>query len=346
MVSHGNIIANTRSIIESLRLTSHDSVMAVLPFHYCFGTSLLHTHLHVGGSLVVDSRFMYVETILERLASTECTGFAGVPSHFQILLRSTGLRQHQFPRLRYVQQAGGHLPPAQVDELRAALPHTQVFVMYGQTEATARLSCLPPEFLDAKRGSIGRGIPGVRLRVVNASGDDVRPGEAGEITAEGDNVAKGYWGQPEESAMTFRQGTLYTGDLATIDEDGFIYIVGRSKDFLKCRGERVSCFSIEVRLLECEELSEAAVIGVPDDVLGEAVMAFVVPRGAGAPGLAARVHAFCKRRLPAHLVPREIVVLQVLPKNSAGKVMKHELKRASPANTGTTVDDQRVANES
>jgi acyl-CoA synthetase (AMP-forming)/AMP-acid ligase II len=288
---------------------------------------------------------MYVETILERLASTECTGFAGVPSHFQILLRSTGLRKHQFPRLRYVQQAGGHLPPAQVDELRAALPHTQVFVMYGQTEATARLSCLPPEFLDAKRGSIGRGIPGVRLRVVNTSGDDVRPGEAGEITAEGDNVAKGYWGQPEESATTFRQGTLHTGDLATIDEDGFIYIVGRSKDFLKCRGERVSCLSIEVRLLECEELSEAAVIGVPDDVLGEAVMAFVVPRGAGGPGLAARVHALCKRRLPIHLVPREIVVLQMLPKNSAGKVMKHELKRTSAPDACATVDDQRMSNE-
>jgi acyl-CoA synthetase (AMP-forming)/AMP-acid ligase II len=326
MVSHGNIIANTTSIIESLHLTARDRVMTVLPFHYCFGTSLLHTHLRVGGSLVVDSRFMYVERILERLASSECTGFAGVPSHFQILLRSSGLRQDRFPHLRYVQQAGGHLPPAQIDALRSALPRTQIFVMYGQTEATARLSCLAPERLGTKRGSIGKGIPGVRLRVVNDADEEVRPGEVGEITAEGGNIALGYWEQPEESAATFRNGRLYTGDLATVDDDGFIYIAGRKKEFLKIRGERVSCHAIESRLLELDELAEAAVVGIPDDVLGEAVRAFVVSRSGEPGGLVTRVRAFCKQRMPAHLVPREILVLPSLPKNRAGKVLKTQLR--------------------
>jgi acyl-CoA synthetase (AMP-forming)/AMP-acid ligase II len=326
MVSHGNIIANTTSIIESLHLTSRDRIMTVLPFHYCFGTSLLHTHLRVGGSLVVDSRFMYVETILDRLASTACTGFAGVPSHFQILVRSSGFRQDRLPTLRHVQQAGGHLPPAQIDALRAALPRSQIYVMYGQTEATARLSCLPPDQLDVKRGSIGKGIPGVRLRVVNEADQEIRPGEVGEITAEGANIALGYWAQPEESATTFRNGRLYTGDLATVDEDGFIYIAGRSKEFLKIRGERVSCHAIESRLLELEELAEAAVVGVPDDVLGEAVRAFVVARSGEPADLATRVRAFCKQRMPPHLVPREIVVLPSLPKNTAGKVIKARLR--------------------
>jgi acyl-CoA synthetase (AMP-forming)/AMP-acid ligase II len=326
MVSHGNIIANTTSIIESLNLTARDRVMTVLPFHYCFGTSLLHTHLRVGGSLVVDSRFMYVERILDRLATSACTGFAGVPSHFQILLRSSGLRQDRFPHLRYVQQAGGHLPPAQIDGLRSALPNTQIFVMYGQTEATARLSCLPPDQLGRKRGSIGKGIPGVRLRVVNDADEEVQPGEVGEITAEGGNIARGYWGQPEESAATFRNGRLYTGDLATVDEDGFIYIAGRKKEFLKIRGERVSCQAIESHLLELDELAEAAVVGIPDDVLGEAVRAFVVSRSGEPAGLVTRVHAFCKQRMPAHLVPREILVLPSLPKNGAGKVIKAQLR--------------------
>jgi acyl-CoA synthetase (AMP-forming)/AMP-acid ligase II len=269
---------------------------------------------------------MYVETILDRLASTACTGFAGVPSHFQILLRSSGFRQDRLPTLRHVQQAGGHLPPAQIDALRAALPHTQIYVMYGQTEATARLSCLPPDQLNAKRGSIGKGIPGVRLRVVNEADQEIRPGEVGEITAEGGNIALGYWAQPEESATTFRNGRLYTGDLATVDEDGFIYIAGRSKEFLKIRGERVSCHAIESRLLEFEELAEAAVVGVPDDVLGEAVRAFVVARSGEPADLAARVRAFCKQRMPPHLVPREIVVLPSLPKNTAGKVVKARLR--------------------
>jgi long-chain acyl-CoA synthetase len=330
MVSHGNIIANTTSIIESLRLTARDRVMAVLPFHYCFGTSLLHTHLRIGGSLVVDSRFMYVETILDRLASSGCTGFAGVPSHFQILLRSSRLRQDRFPHLRYVQQAGGHLPPTQIDALRSALPHTQIFVMYGQTEATARLSCLPPDQLRTKRGSIGKGIPGVRLRVVNDADEEVRPGEVGEITAQGSNIALGYWGQPEESAATFRNGRLYTGDLATVDEEGFIYIAGRKKEFLKIRGERVSCHAIESRLLELDELAEAAVVAIPDDMLGEAVRAFVVSRSGEPAGLVTRVHAFCKQRMPAHLVPREILVLPSLPKNRAGKVIKTQLREIRP----------------
>src|SRR5207249_12270722 len=130
--------ATTESIIQYLKLTEPDRIMTVLPFHYCFGTSLLHTHFRVGASLVLDSRFMYPESVLLRLLQTECTGFAGVPSHFQILLRSSALRKKAFPSLRYVQQAGGHLEPAFIRELKEALPETQIFIMYGQTVATAR----------------------------------------------------------------------------------------------------------------------------------------------------------------------------------------------------------------
>ena len=213
MVSHANIMANTESIIQYLRLTGKDRIMTVLPFHYCFGASLLHTHLRVGGSLVIDPRFMYPEVILQRMLETECTGFAGVPSHFQILLRSSSLRKKSFPYLRYVQQAGGHLARFFIPQLREALPGTQIFIMYGQTEATARLSYLPPELLEQKLGSIGKGIPGVILRVLDESGREIGPGEVGEIVAEGENIAQGYWHDPEESAKSFRHGKLYTGIL-------------------------------------------------------------------------------------------------------------------------------------
>jgi len=330
MVTHGNIIANTQSIIESLRLTSADRMMTVLPFSYCFGTSLLHTHLRVGGSLVLDARFMYPEVVLERMEQTECTGFAGVPSHFQILLANSTIRQRSFKRLRHVQQAGGRLAPPVIDELRAALPRAQIFTMYGQTEATARLSCLSPELLDAKRGSIGKGIPGVRLSVLNETGREVAPGEVGEIVAEGDNITKGYWRAPEESRETFRNGRLHTGDLATVDDEGFIFIVGREKDFIKCRGERVSSLLIEEKLLEHPAVLEAAVVPMPDDVLGEAVKAFVVPRAtADAHSLAGTLREFYSKRMPAHLVPREIVVLAELPKSASGKVSKRRLTAAS-----------------
>ena len=326
MISHGNIVANTESIIAYLGLTENDRIMAVLPFYYCFGTSLLHTHLKVGGSLVVDPRFMYPEVILERMIETECTGFAGVPSHFQILLRSSSIRRKSFPHLRYVQQAGGGLAKAFIQELRQVLPWAQVFVMYGQTEATARLSYLPPACLETKLGSIGRGIPGVLLRVLNERGQQVRAGEVGEIVAEGRNVASGYWCAPEESAVSFRDGQLYTGDLATVDEDGFIYIVDRAKDFIKCGGARISCRYLTDQLLGCDSLMEAAVIGVPDVTLGEAVKAFVVPRDPQTRGLEEQVRLFCKKHMPPQLVPREIVVLRELPRNSAGKVVKPRLR--------------------
>jgi acyl-CoA synthetase (AMP-forming)/AMP-acid ligase II len=326
MVSHANIIANTRSIIESLRLTGDDRIMAVLPFHYCFGTSLLHTHLRAGGSLVIDSRFMYPEVILNRMIETECTGFAGVPSHFQILLRHSSLASRTFPRLRYVQQAGGALAPCFLRQLHDALPAVEICVMYGQTEATARLSCLPAECLQAKLGSIGKGIPGVRLRVLNESGNPVRPGETGEIVASGDNIAKGYWNASQETAATFRNGCLYTGDLATVDEDGFIFISGRSKDFLKCGGKRVSCRAIEEQVLQHTGLLEAAVLGVPDEILGDAVKLFAVPGGPVPADWVVRLRGALKACLPPQLVPREIVCLRSLPKNSAGKVLKDALR--------------------
>jgi len=326
MISHANIMANTESIIQYLGLTRKDRIMTVLPFHYCFGTSLLHTHLRVGGSLVIDSRFMYPEKVLERMHETQCTGFAGVPSHYQILLRRSSIRKMNFPNLRYVQQAGGHLAASFIRELRGALPGTQIFVMYGQTEATARLSYLPPERLDTKLGSIGKAIPGVKLEVLDEEGRRVDPGGVGEIVAEGENIARGYWRDPRSSAKTFRNGKLYTGDIATVDPDGFIYIMGRAKDFLKCGGKRVSCRRIEEQLLELEGLLEAAVIGVPDQILGEAVKVFVVPRNGCSNGLEERLRLFCKEHMPPEFVPKEVVVVDSLPKNSAGKLFKQVLK--------------------
>jgi long-chain acyl-CoA synthetase len=341
VITHRNIAANTDSIIQYLSLTAADRIMTVLPFHYCFGTSLLHTHLRVGGTLVIDPRFMYPEVVLQRMIETECTGFAGVPSHFQILLRRSGLRAKRFPHLRYVQQAGGHLAPTFVRELREALPETQIFTMYGQTEATARLSYLPPAMLDAKAGSIGKGIPGVTLSVIDESGREVHPGEVGEIVAEGDNIAAGYWRAPEESAACFRNGRLYTGDQATVDEDGYLRIVGRSKDFLKCGGKRVSCRWLEDLVLEFEDVLEAAAIGTPDEVLGEAVHLFVVARDPATEDLDAPLLAHCRSRMPAECVPKSITLLRSLPKNSSGKVLKEVLKRQTAA-THETVQPGRV----
>ncbi|MDZ7634166.1 MAG: AMP-binding protein [Bacteroidales bacterium] len=165
MISHKNLIANTASIAEYLQLTPDDRMLVVLPFYYCYGLSLLHTHLRVGGSIVFNNSFIFLGGVLKSLLDYKCTGFAGVPSHFQILLRkSDSFKQTSFPDLRYVTQAGGKLAPIFIDEFREAHPETRFIVMYGQTEATARLSWLPPEIYERRKGSMGKGIPGVETK--------------------------------------------------------------------------------------------------------------------------------------------------------------------------------------
>lgn len=325
MVSHRNIMANTNSIIEYLALDENERVMVVLPFYYCFGTSLLHTHLRANGSLVVNNRFAFPQVVLDQMEATECTGIAGVPSTYQILLRGSSFPNRQFPKLKKMQQAGGKLPNPFIEELRAAHPQVDYYLMYGQTEATARLSYLPPELQDEKLGSIGRGIPGVTLRVLDENGNPVPPGVTGEIVATGDNITLGYWQNPDATAKTFRDGALWTGDLARVDEDGYIFVVDRAKDFLKPSGHRVSSKQIEDHLVEIPDVVEAAVVGMPDDILGEAVKAFIVLRRSA--GITVDdVLAHCKRAMAPYMIPKEIVVLHALPKNSSGKVDKASLK--------------------
>jgi long-chain acyl-CoA synthetase len=334
-LTHKNIQANTTSIIASLGLTGSERMLAALPFHYCFGTSLLHTHLRVGGSLVLCNSFVYPESVLNLLEAQGCTGFAGVPSMYQTLIRNSTLPKRQFPHLRKVQQAGGKLSPVLIQELVAMLPQAQIFIMYGQTEATARLSCLPPELLPTKLGSVGRGIPGVELRVVDESGNDAPPGEIGEIVARGDNISPGYLNNPEATAERFVGGTLRTGDLAKVDADGFITIVDRKSDFIKSFGHRVSSQQIEEETLKLPDVAAAAAVGVPDPDRGEAIVVHVVIR-TGSPLLREEILVHCKKHLPRHMWPREIVVVDSLPVNAQGKVLKSVLRDQAVQSTPAT----------
>jgi acyl-CoA synthetase (AMP-forming)/AMP-acid ligase II len=325
VISHANIVANTTSILASLPIQKDDRMMAILPFCYSFGASILFTHVRAGACLVVNNQFVFADRVLEEMIRQECTSFAGVPSTYQWLLRRSSLPRMRFPHLRYVQQAGGRLAPPFVRELGERLPGTEIWLMYGQTEATARLSCLEPSRLADKSHSIGRPIPGISLQVRRADGSLAAPGEVGEIVARGDSVALGYLDEPAATEETFRDGTLHTGDLGLVDEDGFFVLVDRAKDFLKCAGYRVAVREIEDALQGFEGTIEAAVVGVSDDLQGEAVKAFIVhPDGESA---RLSFEAYVKRSLLPHLQPRETVFLDALPKTPAGKIARAELKK-------------------
>jgi len=324
-LTHRNIQANTDSIVTYLELSPDDRIMAILPFGYCFGTSLLHTHFRAGGSLVL-SRFLYPESVLNLMEATECTGLAGVPSIYQTLLRNTTFCRRKLKSLHKIQQAGGKLPNVLIRELRAAVTEAEIYIMYGQTEATARLSCLPPALLETKLGSVGKGIPGVTLQVVGESSAQVKPGEVGEVVARGANISPGYLDDPEATSEKFRDGALYTGDLATVDEDGFIYITDRKADFIKSYGYRVSSQTIEACVLELPEVVAAAAIGVPDLTRGEAIRLYATLR-TGSQLTSEEVVAHCRQRMAAYMVPHEVSMVKSLPINANGKVLKAVLKR-------------------
>jgi long-chain acyl-CoA synthetase len=329
-VTHGNIQTNTDSIITFLGLRNDDRVLVILPFHYCYGASLLHTHLRRGGHVVLCNSFVFPETTLDLLEREGCTVLAGVPSSFQLLLRASTFAQRALPSLRLIQQAGGKLPPVLIEELLAAKPAAKLFVMYGQTEATARLSYFPPDKLQAKPGSIGKGIPGVQLRVLNGNGEPVAPGERGEIYATGANISPGYYDDPQGSAAKFTRNGLRTGDLATVDDDGDIFIVDRRDDFIKSWGHRISSQEVEAAALRMEQLISAAVIGVPDNEAGEAVALFVTARP-GAVVMPDEVLAACRLHLPKYMVPRSVLILDALPLNSNGKIAKPQLREMAAA---------------
>ena len=319
-----NIDANTRSIVEYLGITADDRALLTLPLYYCYGRSVLQTHLYAGGSLVLDNRMAFPRIVLETLASEGCTGIARVPLTFEMIRRQVDVSTIGFPRLRYLTQAGGSMAPDTIAWVRRAFQPAKLVVMYGQTEATARLSYLPPDVAEDKPGSIGIAIPGVELRVVDEDGRELPPGEVGELVARGQNVTPGYLDEPAATAAILRDGWLWTGDLAESDAGGFLFHRGRAKEILKIGGHRVSPVEIEQVIALHPGVAEAAVIGIKDSLVGEVPGAVVVPRP-GATLSEADLLQFCRERLPAYQVPVAFVLLEVLPRNESGKLLRAEL---------------------
>jgi long-chain acyl-CoA synthetase len=326
MLTHRNVEANTRSIVSYLGLTSVDRVMCVLPFHYVYGLSLLHTHLLVGGSVVVENRFAYPSVVLEAMAEHRVTGFAGVPSTFAVLLSRPELAVLDLPHLRYVTQAGGPMSPAKIAEWRQRVPGAAFFVMYGATEASARLTYLDPSDVVRKAGSIGRPIPNVEVAVLREDGSPADVAEVGELTARGSNISCGYWNDSEETRARFGPRGYRTGDLGYVDEEGCLFLVGRRHEMIKSGAHRVGPKEIEDVLHRHPAVQEAAVVGAAHPILGEVPIGFATLRP-GSATTANELRAFCAAHLPAYKVPSEVHVRPELPKiPGVGKIDKRALR--------------------
>jgi acyl-CoA synthetase (AMP-forming)/AMP-acid ligase II len=328
MLSHRNLIANTRSILAHLCLRPEDSIMAVLPFVYAYGNSVMLTHLCVGGKIIIENSFVYLNLILDRMVEERVTGISGVASTYAMLLNQSNLKAYTFPALRYLTHAGGPMPSELLSRLRSVFSGKRIYVMYGQTEAAARLTYLPPEDLDLKNGSVGRPIPGVSIKIVKEDGEIARAGEVGEVCASGENIMQGYWEDPQATAKALDGGWLRTGDMGRLDEEGYLTLVGRNNEMIKSGAYRISPVEIEEMLMQHSGVQEVGVVGVEDPILGEVICA-VVTLKQNRHHTDQELLAHCAQHVAPYKRPKSICLIKELPKSPSGKVLRQRLREIS-----------------
>jgi acyl-CoA synthetase (AMP-forming)/AMP-acid ligase II len=341
MLSHRNLTTNVLAVVEYLRLTPTDRVLSALPFFYSYGNSVLHTHLAAGATVVIEPSMMYPQRTVELMRDESVTGFSGVPWMFTLLLSRTkfGAMQDELSALRYCTQAGAPMAPAEIRRVTSAYPHVEFFVMYGQTEATARLTYLPPFEAGRRSGSVGIAIPGLTIEVRRPDQSNAAVGESGEVFACGPNVMLGYWNAPELSRAAIHEDQrgrwLRTGDVGYLDADGFLYLAGRNSEIIKTGAHRVSPLEIEEVVLGLDGVAEAAAFGVPDEQLGEAIQVAVV-RQPGAELTERDVLAHCRGQLSLFKMPQRIVFRPSLPRTTQGKIQRRALAEVVGMETGET----------
>jgi amino acid adenylation domain-containing protein len=334
MLTHLNLVSIIDSVQAYLGLRQDDVVMCSLPLSFGYGLTQVLLSFRAGARLVLEG-FAFPVRVLEALAREQATVFAGVPTMFTTLLALESLARFDLQRLRILTNAGSALPEERLHALRRHFPHARLFSMYGQTECI-RVTFLPPEELDRRPTSVGRGLANQELWLEDAEGRRLPPGGTGELVVRGSHVMRGYWGLPEETERRLRPGplpgerVLHTGDIFRTDEEGYLYFVSRTDDIIKTRGEKVAPRGVEEVLFTLEGIREAAVVGVPDPVLGEAVKAFVSLQ----PGYELterQIIRHCLAYLEGFMAPRHVETLPELPRTPNGKVDKRRLRQRGPA---------------
>ena len=327
MVTHLNVVSAATSITTYLENSPADVILNVLPLSFDYGLYQVLMAFKVGATLVLERSFVYPYAVVERMIKENVTGFPVVPTIVAILLQ-LDLAKYRFPSLRYMTNTGAVLPTPHIANLRQIFPHVKIFSMYGLTECK-RVAYLPPEQVDLRPTSVGKAMPNVEAYVVDGQGR-LPPGKVGELVVRGSNVMRGYWGMPEETNKMLRPDpvsgeiVLYTGDQFWMDDEGYLYFVGRKDHIIKTRGEKVSPREVENVLCGLEAVVEAAVVGVPDPILGQAVKAVLTVKK-GAQLTPQDIVRHCARHLEDFMVPKVVEIRDHLPTTPTGKVNQREL---------------------
>jgi amino acid adenylation domain-containing protein len=324
MSDHSNVVFATGSIISYLENREDDIVIGLLPLSFDYGLYQLLMTFRFGGTLVLERGFTYPAAVLQRIVDERVTGLPGVPTVFAVLLKMD-LTAYDLSSLRYITNTAAALPPSHMLALLHAFPWARLYSMYGLTE-TKRTLYLPPDQVETRPDSVGIAIPGTEVWLVDEAGNRLPNGSTGELVIRGRHVMRGYWADPAATAARYRPGPLpgervcYSGDLFRTDAEGYLYFVARKDDIIKSRGEKVAPKEVENVLYAIEGVVEAAVVGAPDPVLGQAIVAFVVVQGREL--TEAEVLAQCRAHLEDFMVPRRVEFRKELPKTESGKIKK------------------------
>jgi amino acid adenylation domain-containing protein len=329
--SHLNMISAARSIIEYIENDHDDIILNVLPLSFDYGLYQMIMSIMFGGTLVLETSFMFPIKIVQIIEKEKITGFPIVPTIIALLLKMKDLEKYKFDSLRYISNTGAAFPVPHIQKFNQLFPNIKIFSMYGLTECK-RISYLPPSEISKRPSSVGKPIPNCEVFILNESGHEVAYGEIGELVVRGSNVMRGYWNAPELTEKVYRQGLyqgetlLYSGDLFRQDEAGYLYFLGRKDDMIKSKGERISPKEIENVLCSIDGVSEAAVIGIPDEILGQAIKAFIVKKDRSEIE-ANDILFYCSKNLESFMIPKSIEFLKDLPKSPNGKIDKKVLKQ-------------------
>jgi amino acid adenylation domain-containing protein len=341
MLTHLNMVSAANSITTYLGLREDDTILCALPLSFDYGLYQILMAFKVGSRVVLEQSFAFPVKILEIMEREAVTVFPGVPTMFSMLMALENLSDFPLAHLRMVTNTAAALPERHIVEIRSRFPQAQLFSMYGLTECK-RVTYLPPDQLNIRPGSVGRGMPNEEVYLVDEQGNRLPPGSTGELVVRGSNVMRGYWGKPEETAKRLKPGlypgefVLHTGDLFRTDNEGYLYFVSRMDDIIKSRGEKVAPKEVENVLYGLEGVLEAAVVGVSDPLLGEVVKAYIVLKPSYA-YLERDVVRFCLAHIESFMAPKCVEFVPSLPKTSTGKIDRATLKSHAASTQGAEI---------
>lgn len=330
MLSHLNMVTAANSVSGYLGLAAEDVILCALPLAFDYGLYQVLMGFKVGATIVLERSFVFPVKILEAMQRERVTVLPGVPTMFSTLMSLNVLADYDLGSLRVITNTAAALSERHIASLRALFPQATLYSMYGLTECK-RVTYLPPAELDRRPTSVGRGMPNEEVWLVDDLGRRLPNGSTGELVIRGSHVMRGYWQKPDETAKRLKPGpipgemVLYSGDLFRTDAEGYLYFVARKDDIIKSRGEKVSPREVENALYAIEGVLEAAVVGVPDDLLGQAVKAFVVLKS-GYAYTEKEIIKRCLARLENFMAPKHVVFVDSLPRTDTGKIKKTGLQ--------------------